>query len=94
MYQLIETHRRDSFESVIFDLVYLYEFIERDKVVRKEFTVSKAREATRARRKAGPSRILSVLAFSGKRPARANLSLRIFQVQEHDEGTHFLTVIR
>jgi len=75
------------------NLVYLYEFIEHDKVVRKEFTVSNAREATRARRKAG-TRILSTLAFSGKRPARANLSLRIFQVQERNEETYFLAVTR
>lgn len=95
VYQLIKRDRRDSFKPVIFDLVYLYEFIEHDKVVPKEPTVSNAREATRARRKAGPSRVLlTTLAFSGKRPARANLSLRIFQVQERDEGTHFHAVTR
>lgn len=66
------TGRRDSFGPVIFDLVYLCEFIERDKVVRKEPTVSNARDVTRARRKAGPSRVLSTtLAFSraGGQPA-------------------------
>lgn len=34
------------------------------------------------------------LAFSGKRPACDNLSLRIFQVQDHDERSHFLIVSR
>lgn len=68
-------------------MVYLHEFIEHDKVPRKEPTVSNTREKE-------SEDVMRSLAFSGKRPACDNLSLRIFQVQDHDERSHFLIVSR